>query len=53
MYVFWDFTCIPRNLVLDLPSVVLSGDDFFVFLPSHDISDLKVSKVCPLLKATH
>ena len=53
MYVLWDFTYILWNLVLDLPSVVLNGNAFLWFLPSHDISDLKVSKLCPLLKATH
>ena len=26
------------------------GMIFLCFLPSHDISDLKVSKLCPLLK---
>ena len=53
MYVLRDSTYTLRNLVLDLPSVVSNGDDFFVcVLPSHDISDLKVSKLCPLLKAT-
>ena len=53
MYVWRDSIYILRNLVLDLPSVVSNGDDFFVcVLPSHDISDLKVSKLCPLLKAT-
>ena len=50
------FTYVLRKLVLalfDLPSVVLKKDDFFVFfLPSHDISDLKISKLCPLLKGT-
>ena len=40
-----------KNLVLDLPSVVLNGDDF-MFFTSHDISDLKISKMCPLLKTT-
>ena len=49
----WDFTYILRNLVLDLPSVVLNRDDFFYVLPSHDINDLKVSKLRPLLKAAH
>ena len=54
MFVLWGFTYILRNLVLDLPSVVSNGGDIFVcVLPSHDISDLKVSKLCPLLKATH
>ena len=53
MYVLLDLTYILRNLPLDLPSVVSNGDDFCVcVLPSHDISDLKVSKLCPLLKAT-
>ena len=53
MYVLLDFTYILRNLPLDLQSVVSNGDDFCVcVIPSHDISDLKVSKLCPLLKAT-
>ena len=53
MYVLRDSTYTLRNLVLDLPSVVSNGDDFFVsVLPSHDISDLNVSKLCPLLKTT-
>ena len=38
MYVLWDFTYILRNLVLDLPPVVLNGEDIFCVLPSHDIS---------------
>ena len=50
MSLLWDFTYILRNLVLDLPSVVLNGNDFLCFLPSHEFSDLKVSKLCPLLK---
>ena len=53
MYVLWDFTYILWNLVLDLPSVVWNRDAFLCFLPSHDINDLKVSKLCRLLKATH
>ena len=52
-YYVWDFTYVVRNLDLDLPSVMMNGMIFVCFLQSHDSSNLKVSKLWSLLKATH
>ena len=37
MHVLRDFTYILRNPVLDLPSVVSNGDDFFVCFTTEDL----------------